>query len=1282
MSQAGLGEAEDRYVTLEEIRKAGDYTAGSADVLDCKAVNLRLKGINAMRIFLRSRGCPDNMKQPLITPKQVKDMAAQLGIRGQPSLYWYALFALRYPLAPDWDCAIRNDTRIYLHLPNDRPQTLHPMIRRFREHLDDCKQNEFLWDNRGFVKMKCSECGIPEAVVWCQQCTDYFCADDFLRCHKSARGKKHWPMPIPGCRYLTPSQAARMSDHIPLLNVGFSHRRRFLAPAGTQSDKNGSRNGDPWLFFDSDTFEAALTQAPEKHWYLKRLKPPRLSPEAPGYFYNFANDVIADDANYILTKAYEQKALALLQKNIRGAVVRRRIRRETQAVMVIQKNKAMWDVQKINGKNGENKLLLRSWYLKFQAKQDNEKLERRMERMQAVWKGFVDRQEFGRMMANTRRFQASFRGLLDRRRHLILLNAAICIQKCYRGHLFARRRLREEHKNARLIQGMTRGVAYREGVRRQGRAAACVQAHYRGLVARKRVRRMRAAGLKIQRNWRRFQAQLDVKCILYDKLETIRLQRVHMIRRKMEECGALYIQRNWRRYRDFQRVVSMRREKSDADRRISTMLVALYIGAAELRHYVHPWWRHLPAEIQEVLQQIKASLQRTIGLVPVSGKLASEELGRRSRANKVEEFDALNREPDLASHMLLSVTRHLLVHVPAEVFASTVQWAAYAIAHQAVSLNAQTGAFPREIVPVGKEMPPHPGDKLSTLYEDCAVVKHHHDWLITLAEESLPCLILHGLPTHHRHVYLTAEVLITMRQALEQPSLSTDDHLKFQGLDASSGAQMMEVLSSELDHRLPYDWPKSYGTVAALAGQLGGHMTKLSSEKGAAGEAKAAERKPQPKEKAKAKAKSKSRAFKKESTEKEVAEKVVEILKLPELPDSGGLCSHFNRPSTLRVLQQVGRFLCEREDLLEAVLAKPGDPGAQAGQGLRKSRYISVTDKLFEMADRAEHDHCSFVLAVVVYHMVLRGLLLRLVYHRASVSVQQRYRYLSGKGKKNSSIAPAIYIQRCWRGLRVRLRIMVQDDAAEQIQRNYRAWRWNKTSRHLLACTLKIQQVWHGAVQRKWLKHCQHAAVVIQRFARGLLVRGSLDRQGRQLARQFQQEMAEVLQQKREMSETEFLARTAAVAGKARVALHKHREKTYALRQMTGYQMKAAHARELDKRKKLAMKGKWQPARLSVFEPMVVALARLDPPRDARYGAQQSRVMMQVTESRKALERSLPQERKVVRFAPSHAAAKRGRAAVAARRLVKKPVRIEPKQVSVNEAQLRHWMALHLAAPR
>ena len=55
---------------------------------------------------------------------------------------------------------------------------------------------------------------------------------------------------------------------------------------------------------------------------------------------------------------------------------------------------------------------------------------------------------------------------------------------------------------------------------------------------------------------------------------------------------------------------------------------------------------------------------------------------------------------------------------------------------------------------------------------------------MTVPEENAHLLYLCNLPAHLRHVFLTANTLITVRQALDLPSLSTDDHLSFQGVDA------------------------------------------------------------------------------------------------------------------------------------------------------------------------------------------------------------------------------------------------------------------------------------------------------------------------------------------------------------------------------------------------------------------------------------------------------------------------------------------------------------------
>ncbi|CAE7655209.1 ASPM [Symbiodinium microadriaticum] len=1269
MLDYGLREDQETLALPEDINRQQKGNSGP-DVLDAQIKQFKLKGLSAMRVFLRTRGVPDNMKQCQITPKMVKDMAAQLGVRPHPDLYWYCMFALRYSLAPEWEVIVKQDTRFYVHLPTDRMQIVHPMIRRFREHLEDTRQNEFLWEYRGFVQMKCSECGIPDAIVWCQQCTDYFCATCFLSTHKTARGKKHWPSPIPGCRYLTASEAARMHDHLPLLNVGFSMRRRFLA-RDNQSDRNGSRSGDTWLFFHADTFEAALLQAPEKHWFLKRLKPPRLAPTAEGYYYNFRNDVIADDPSHIMSKAHEQKAIALLQKNIRGVITRKRIKQELKAAKIIQKSKRMWDVRKAKTDTARNLQLLKGWYMRYQANERQSKMLHRVTRFQAVWRGYMVRCDHYRTMRDITRFQAKWKGTLTRRRHQVLVKAGLTIQRYYRGRLYGRRPMREMNEAASKLQAMARGVALRDAGRDKNRAAAYVQAHWRGYEARKMTARRLNSVIMLQRNWRRFQSQLDVKVILYDRMETVRQRFLELIRSKLEGSAAVLIQRNWRRHSEYHKVVTMRKTKAEADKRISTLLTAFYTAASEIRHYIHPWWRHLPTEIQEVLSQVKASMQRTIGLVHVTGKLANEEIGKRGlRVSGHEHLYYNSDKPDLASHMLLSVTRHLLNQIPAETFPQTVEWACYAMGHQAVKFALSRSFIAREIIPVGKEIPAHPGDSLATLWETSGTVKHHHDWLITLSEESLPCLVLNTLPASHRHVYLTAEVLVTMRQALESPTISTEDHLRFQGLDATAGAQMMEVLSSELDHRLPHDWTQQHGTVAALAIVLSNHMKDFSGEKDKDGKPLSTKAKAKSKSKADAKAKGAAKRNQgRMSTGLDIPRDGDSVSVATTTPGAsptapfstplpeGGALSHFTRAATMRVLQQVGYFMRGQDEAMQSVLAKgSSDPASpKAGAGMRANRFVSVTDKLFEMADRAMHDHCSFVLAVVLLHMVLRGLHLRLLYHRAAVSIQQRYRYIKLRGQKQNAIAPAMRIQRHWRGLRAALGIMRKDDAAWKILRNYKAWKWNLRASKLLNSVLRIQRAWHSSVHRKWIKRCHKAAACIQRHARGFAVRLMLDPVGRQLTGQCQDEIEALVAARSQMSETRWWAKTAVRTAKARVEMARHRQRSLDRILMQGLGPRSDQARLMDKQRRLRYKGALQPARESVFEPFIFALARLDAV-EPRYGAKRSPVMQEVDKARKHLIRWLP--------APPpplpHIAARRGRRAVLARRLAKKARHAQP----------------------
>mmetsp|Transcript_22726 Transcript_22726/g.70792 ORF Transcript_22726/g.70792 Transcript_22726/m.70792 type:complete len:185 (-) Transcript_22726:186-740(-) len=173
--------------------------------------------------------------------------------------------------------------------------------------------------------------------------------------------------------------------------------------------------------------------------------------------------------------------------------------------------------------------------------------------------------------------------------------------------------------------------------------------------------------------------------------------------------------------------------------------------------------------------------------------------------------------------------------------------------------------------------------------------------------------------------------------------------------------------------------------------------------------------------------------------------------------------------------------------------------------------------------------------------------------------------------------------------------------------------------------------------------------------------------------------MNAVLAHKQRMPNGELVARTAVLAAKARVAMHGYRERNLALRLMAWTAHESPEARRVEKERRLKAKGSVQPVRLSVFEPMLFALARLRPKADTRHRLQQTRVAAEVEVARQALEQSLPRERQGLRVAPAHAVAKRGHAALAARRLARKPVQPPAAAMGADEeACLQRWMRAHL----
>merc|ERR1719379_530327 len=386
---------------------------------------------------------------------------------------------------------------------------------------------------------------------------------------------------------------------------------------------------------------------------------------------------------------------------------------------------------------------------------------------------------------------------------------------------------------AAYIQAISRGYLRRCHDIKMNAAARWIQAHVHGMTTRVRTRKQHTAALSIQKSWRRWQALLDVKILLYEKIDDIYCRRRLLISEKLKNKSVVLIQRNFRKFQAYQRCVALKIEKAEADNgRTTTTLVAMYSAAAHLRHFVHPFWRHLPLELQEALEHVKGSAQRAMAMVPIgSGKLGTEMIGKKSLRHTAADLVAPgalddDRTPELVSQMLLSITRHLMSQMPAEHFGTTVNWASYAIAHQAVDL-LKSPMMTREEIVLGVEVPPRKGEPLATLWEDKAMINHNHDRLTTVMNENIPLLFLRGIPDVCRITYVTAETLITVRQALDNPELSTEDHLAFQGVDNTVGAQLMDCISSDIDSRLPYDWPKQYGTIMALSVQTSRHVGEL-----------------------------------------------------------------------------------------------------------------------------------------------------------------------------------------------------------------------------------------------------------------------------------------------------------------------------------------------------------------------------------------------------------------------------------------------------------------------
>jgi hypothetical protein len=244
------------------------------------------------------------------------------------------------------------------------------------------------------------------------------------------------------------------------------------------------------------------------------------------------------------------------------------------------------------------------------------------------------------------------------------------------------------------------------------------------------------------------------------------------------------------------------------------------------------------------------------------------------------------------------------------------------------------------------------------------------------------------------------------------------------------------------------------------------------------------------------------------------------------------------------------------------------------------------------------------------------------------------------------------------------------------IQHNWKATRRAKKNLKLVKATLLIQRCWRSAIQRKWIRKLHKKAAYIQKFVRALLVRVTMDRAGRLMMKGFKDEVNALIAKKAFLTESAFLARRAAIAGKSRVALARHRDKNLDLRRMNLSHKKSRHVRQLERENRNQLKGTVQPTRLSVFEPMVFAVRRHSALKPSRYGTKKSHILGQIDNAKRALDKAIPKQS----IHRPHVTAKRGRAILAARRLARRPRKTEIEDKLVDAKCFNQWQSMALSA--
>lgn len=165
------------------------------------------------------------------------------------------------------------------------------------------------------------------------------------------------------------------------------------------------------------------------------------------------------------------------------------MRRQAEAVTVIASYKRMWDTQRSFGKHSANAMILRAWYRKFRARTDQRQTHLRVSKVQATYRGVMERRRLLEKHMKAARLQSYWRMKLIQKALAHIARVALDIQRVLRGYWYGRKPVREMHKAASRIQGVLRGAIVRMRLRKQLRSVVRAQALAREFLDRMGLRR-------------------------------------------------------------------------------------------------------------------------------------------------------------------------------------------------------------------------------------------------------------------------------------------------------------------------------------------------------------------------------------------------------------------------------------------------------------------------------------------------------------------------------------------------------------------------------------------------------------------------------------------------------------------------------------------------------------------------------------------------------------------------------------------------------------------------